>query len=130
VPGAPTGDAVLVAPRGTVNAGDAGIRVSGDIYIAAVHVLNADNIQVQGKSFGVPTPPHIDTGALSAASNASSAATKDAIDSAGRQNSSGDAPSIITVEVVGYGGDAETDDDRRRRRPPEPAAATPSNPVR
>src|SRR5262249_8783808 len=34
IPEAEAGDAVLVAPRGTVDAGDAGIRVSGNLVIA------------------------------------------------------------------------------------------------
>ncbi|MEJ0004663.1 MAG: filamentous hemagglutinin family protein [Pararobbsia sp.] len=50
------GDINLLAPRGTVDAGAAGIRVSGNLNVAALHVLNADNIQVQGKSTidGIP----------------------------------------------------------------------------
>jgi Filamentous haemagglutinin family outer membrane protein len=48
---------VLLPPRGTVDAGDAGIRVSGNLVIAAFQVLNANNIQVQGTSVGVPTGP-------------------------------------------------------------------------
>ena len=52
--GVEEGDVSLVAPEGTVNAGDAGIRVSGNITIAARFVLNVDNIQVSGQSKGVP----------------------------------------------------------------------------
>src|SRR5262249_46377909 len=48
IPGAPAGNISLIAPRGTVDAGAAGIRVSGNLVVAALHVLNADNIQVQG----------------------------------------------------------------------------------
>ncbi len=56
IPGALPGDINLLAPRGTVDAGAAGIRVSGNLNVAALHVLNADNIQVQGKSTidGIP----------------------------------------------------------------------------
>jgi hypothetical protein len=36
LPGVPVGNANLVAPRGTVNAGAAGIRVSGNLNIAAL----------------------------------------------------------------------------------------------
>jgi hypothetical protein len=38
VPGAPLGNANLIAPRGTVGAGAAGIRVSGNLNIASLYV--------------------------------------------------------------------------------------------
>jgi hypothetical protein len=57
------GDVSLIAPAGEVNAGDAGIRVSGNLNIAAAHVVGADNIQVSGLSIGVPVA--VDTSGLS-----------------------------------------------------------------
>jgi hypothetical protein len=45
----------LIAPKGTVNAGDAGIRVAGNLNIAAVQVIGANNITVAGTATGVPT---------------------------------------------------------------------------
>ncbi len=110
VVGAPPSDVDLIAPTGTVNAGDAGIRVSGNLSIAAVKVLNAGNIQVGGKSSGVPTTTAPNIAGLSAASSAAGAANNAASD-VGRQSqnqASADQnqipPSIITVEVIGYGG--------------------------
>ena len=50
----PAGDVDLHAPLGTIDAGEAGIRVSGNINIAALHVVNAANIQVKGESNGIP----------------------------------------------------------------------------
>ena len=52
--GVKEGDVTLIAPRGTVDAGDAGIRVSGNFTVAALFVLNAENIKVGGESKGVP----------------------------------------------------------------------------
>jgi filamentous hemagglutinin len=52
----------LIAPKGAVNAGDAGIRVAGNLNIAAVQVIGASNITVGGTATGVPTS---DAGALS-----------------------------------------------------------------
>ena len=60
----PKGDVDLVAPLGTVDPGEAGIRVSGNINIAALHVVNAANIQVQGESKGIPATATVNTGAL------------------------------------------------------------------
>ena len=117
VAGVAPGDVDLVAPAGTIDAGDAGIRVSGNINLAAAQVLNVGNIQAQGGSAGVPAL----TVSLSAsgmqAANANVAATAttgdvvgQARDSAGSQE---ELPSLISVEVVGYGGG---DDDRQSRK--------------
>jgi hypothetical protein len=113
VPDAPLGSVNLIAPAGTVDAGDAGIRVSGNINIAAQHVANATNIQVQGQSAGVPTG-RVDTGALSAASQASAAANQAAQDMASSKPVA-NAATMITVEVVGYGSPDEQEKRRLRR---------------
>ncbi len=103
-------DVDLIAPHGTVNAGDAGIRASGNLNIAAVQVLNAGNITAGGKTSGVPTTAAPNVGALSAASSVAGAANVAAnqVAQQGRnQATPGDEsgiPSIISVEVLGYGG--------------------------
>src|SRR4029450_5265322 len=53
VEGIPAGNVDLIAPNGAVDAGDAGIRVTGNLNIAATTVLNASNIQSSGTSSGV-----------------------------------------------------------------------------
>ena len=60
VEGVEAGDVDLIAPSGTIDAGDAGIRVTGNLNIAAVSVLNAWNIQVGGAASGAaaPAPDH------------------------------------------------------------------------
>jgi hypothetical protein len=74
----PPGNVDLDAPVGTVNAGDAGIGASGNINIAAAHVLGVDNINFGGTSAGVP--PEVSNlgvtlaGASSVASSATSGA--------------------------------------------------------
>ncbi|PQV46060.1 filamentous haemagglutinin family protein [Paraburkholderia sp. BL21I4N1] len=115
LPGSPPGDANLIAPRGTVDAGDAGIRVSGNLNVAALHVANADNIQVQGSSLGIPVGQSVNTGALSAASSAASAASQMAQDIA-KNNATGGAARrwTISVQVEGFGD--PTDDGKKRRR--------------
>jgi hypothetical protein len=92
----------LLAPRGTVDAGTAGIRASGNLIIAAVQVVNSFNVKVGGTTTGIPTTVVPDVGALNAASNTAGAATKsaDAPTASGRS----DRASIFIVEVVGYGG--------------------------
>lgn len=48
--GVEEGDVHLIAP----NAGDAGVRVSGNLTVAAFRVVNADNFDVGGEVKGVP----------------------------------------------------------------------------
>jgi hypothetical protein len=90
----------LIAPRGTVDAGDAGVRVTGSLFVAAQTVANADNFSVGGTSFGIPTGVSVDVGAQTGAS-AASAAAQDAAQAATSAGARGEQPSVITVNVLG-----------------------------
>jgi filamentous hemagglutinin family protein len=103
IPAIPPGDINLIAPQGTVDAGEAGIRVSGNLNIAAAHVLNTANIQVQGTSTGATTTTAPDVGALSTAGNASGAAAQ-AAENATAKPQAAPLPSIWIVEILGYSG--------------------------
>jgi filamentous hemagglutinin len=124
VTGVPPGDVDLVAPTGTIDAGDAGIRVSGNLNLAAVQILNASNIQVAGSSSGVPVISAPNVGNLTAASNAVAAVNNaaEATQQSHDENAPQDTPSLITVEVVGYGGgdtdegSGAGDEESRRKR--------------
>ena len=118
LPDVPVGDADLIAPRGTVDAGAAGIRVSGNLNIAALHIANVDNIQVQGKTTGIPVVASVDTGALTAASSAASAVTQMAQNLV-RTNAAGVQQRhwIITVQVEGFGDSSDDDGKQKKRRP-------------
>jgi filamentous hemagglutinin family protein len=95
----------LIAPRGTVDAGEAGIRAQGNLYIAALHVRGADNISVQGNAVGVPvvSAPAAGLTALRSDTDLASAVQQslDALQSAAGPR--GVTPSTFTVEVIGYG---------------------------
>jgi hypothetical protein len=110
VPGVPPGNVDLFAPHGTVDAGEGGIRVSGNITIAALQVLNLANIQVQGAAVGLPTVQGPPVAALTTASN-QTAATQQA--AAPPADSNSDRPSVILVEFLGFGGESGSDPDRR-----------------
>ena len=71
ISGIAAGDVDLIAPLGVIDAGEAGIRVSGNANLAALTVVNAANVQVGGRSSGLPTVVAPNVGALSSASSAS-----------------------------------------------------------
>ncbi|XHR28642.1 MAG: filamentous hemagglutinin family protein [Chthoniobacteraceae bacterium] len=112
VDGVEPGTVDLIAPIGTVDAGEAGIRSTGDLYVSALHVLNANHIDVGGQSSGVTaasTGMSIST--MTSAAN-TSAAVMNSSEMAVRQAANTtsemlDTPSVITVEVLGYGGGEE-----------------------
>lgn len=103
--GTTPGNLNLVAVNGTINAGEAGIRASGNANLSALTVVNAANIQVTGKTTGVPTVVAPDVGAISAASATAAAAAQSAqqMAQASTAPSASQTPSSITVEVTGFG---------------------------
>ena len=113
-------DVYLIAPRGTVDAGDAGVRVAGNLFVAAAAVANSDNFQVGGSSIGVSASPVVDAGAV-AASNAASAAAAQAATAATNQQAQ-DAGTQIYVDVQGFAGSEDRCDQN-----PRPADCPPEN---
>lgn len=95
----------LLAFFGEVNAGDAGIRVIGDLNIAALRVVNAANIQVSGDATGIPTIAAVNIGALTSASSAASAVSIAATQLAERSRPQPvfDLPTILNVRFVDFG---------------------------
>jgi len=100
-----------------VNAGDAGIRVAGNLNIAAVQVIGAANITVVGTSTGVPvSEAGAFAGALSGANslgdaskNAVAALTSDIGNSANYQQMTDSLqPSFIVVKMFCLGVECET----------------------
>lgn len=107
VPEVPPGDIDLIAPLGTIDAGEAGIRVSGNVNLAALRVVNAENIQVKGEAVGIPVVAAVNVGALSNASAAASQAATAAQDAVQRERAAQRQalPSVFTVRVLGFGGE-------------------------
>ncbi|WP_319718649.1 filamentous hemagglutinin family protein [Pseudomonas aeruginosa] len=105
IPEVAPGDIDLIAPLGTIDAGEAGIRISGNVNVAALQVVNAANIQTQGQSSGIPLVASVNTGALTSASAAASSATQAAEDVSRQQQAAARQrmPSVITVQVLGFG---------------------------
>jgi filamentous hemagglutinin family protein len=129
VPSVRPGNIDLVAPLGSIDLGEAGVRVSGNVNLAALQIINATNIQVQGVSSGLPVVTGPPVGALTSANN-TTAASQQAQPAAPAANSQ---PSIIIVEVLGYGGgaDGETSPEDKRRPPPaEQRSYNPNDPLK
>ncbi|QYG09934.1 filamentous hemagglutinin family protein [Janthinobacterium sp. PAMC25594] len=107
----PAGDVDLLAPLGTIDAGEAGIRVSGSVNLAALTVMNAANIQVKGESRGMPTVASVNVAAMTNASAAATQATTAAQEVVQRERAATRSaqPSVFTVRVLGFGSDAPTD---------------------
>src|SRR5262249_37173589 len=134
VTGVSPGDVDLIAPAGGIDAGDAGIRVSGNLNLAAVQIINAGNIQVGGTSVGIPTIAAPNIANLTSASN-TIGASSNAAQQLAAQNSGAapqeELPSIISVEVLGYGGgEGDEDEQKRKQQQQQPNSAFDQRPYR
>ncbi len=106
-PETPPSSVTLLAPVGTVDAGDAGVRASGNVFVAAARVANADNFKVGGQSFGVPSLGVVAAPALP--SSAASAITAQLAKVGEAAQGAGDRLSRIFVDVLGYLGGKSAD---------------------
>ena len=108
----PPGNVDLDAPVGTVDAGDAGIGASGNINIAAAHVIGIDNINFGGTAAGVPSDISNLSASLSGVSAVASSSTSSAESSVASQAGAKEtaplaqtALSWLDVFVTGLGED-------------------------
>ncbi|MBH2070084.1 MAG: filamentous hemagglutinin family protein [Burkholderiales bacterium] len=126
IPEVPPGDIDLIAPLGSIDAGEAGIRVSGNVNLAALQVVNAENIQVQGKSTGMPVIAAVNVGALSNASAAASQAVTAAQDVLQRERAATRQaqPSLFTVKVLGFGNEQADEGGVGKHQGGEPQASS------
>ncbi|MBV9512269.1 MAG: filamentous hemagglutinin family protein [Caulobacteraceae bacterium] len=93
-------DVFLIAPVGTVDAGDAGVRSAGNVFIAALQVANADAIQAAGTISGSGAPSAVNVAAATSGDAAATAAAQAAQQAAAQQ--SGNQHPLIYVDVLGY----------------------------
>ena len=108
-PDSPNANIILVAPVGEVDAGDAGVRASGNVFVAAARVANADNFSAGGDISGVPSATAtagaaVPTDAASSVVGAISALANNAANNT-------DKLSLISVDVLGFLGGVGDDCD-------------------
>ncbi len=108
IPEVPPGNLDLIAPLGTIDAGEAGIRFSGNANFSALHVVNAENIKGDGEVTGIPVMAAVNVSALTSASAASSSAATAAQDTVQRSRAEArkNQPSIFSVQILGFGGES------------------------
>jgi len=107
-PGVAAGNVNLVAPVGTVNAGEAGIGAAGNINIAALVVTNVANINYGGTATGVPALVNNVTAQVQGAAQTGTTAQTSETESLLNQNKepaplAGAAISWLEVFVSGLG---------------------------
>ncbi len=99
------GSVDLYAPAGEINAGDAGIGAAGNIFLGALLVRGADNINFGGSATGVPVaapaPVSVGLGNLQDASKAANEATQSLASST--VNTNDFKPTFLSIEVIGLG---------------------------
>jgi filamentous hemagglutinin family protein len=112
LPSVPVGNIDLTAPLGTIDAGEAGVRSSGNLNLAASRLANTAGFSAGGKTTGNSAAPSFSLGAAEAAGAAAGASQ------AAGQNlnarSDNQLPSVIEVEVISVSGESE--EERRKKR--------------
>ncbi len=117
------GNVDLIAPNGYVDAGDAGIRVTGNLNIAAQVVLNTSNISAGGNTTGsavsASSAPSVTTVTSAANTGAATTTTNKSADQVPQEAPKpvADIASLYTVEVIGYGGGSAEEDEKKEPVP-------------
>jgi hypothetical protein len=95
------GNVDLYAPRGVVNASDAGI-VAGNLTIAATAVLGTSNITVSGTSVGVPVDTSALSGSVSSASGSAAGAASSAEASLAQTSGTAEEEAPLASEAMNW----------------------------
>ena len=126
VEGVAPGNVDLIAPSGVIDAGDAGIRSTGTLNLAATKILNADNIIAvmttgappSAAPASAPPPAAPPAAAPPAAANSAAAANNSASQTASKNSASSadqdQSPSIFSIDILGYGGGDEEDEQNKK----------------
>ena len=105
-PDTPAASVTLLAPVGTIDAGDAGLRISGAANFLANVFANADNVKAGGTVSGLPSATAAP--APAAPASAASAIAANMFRAGGGASDSADRMSRIIVDILGYFGDGSS----------------------
>ncbi len=99
-----TGNAVIAAVSGVIDAGDAGITTGGDLILATDTVLNAGQIEAGGDSVGVPADMGgvaVDLGSMDTSNSSGDGAKQTELIAQDASDQFGEASiAILRVEVI------------------------------
>ena len=117
--GTAPGDVDLFAPKGFIDAGEAGIRSAGNLTLFATEVRNSANISFSGSATGVPTTTAAPNLSLATASNTTAAATASEAQSATDRDGRGESRTqnrsrLLVLEFLGFAEDGEESYRKRR----------------
>jgi len=113
LPSIAVGNIDLTAPLGTIDAGEAGVRSSGNLNLAAARLANTSGFSSGGKTTGGSSAPSFSLAAADAA-GAAAGAGQQAAQNLGGSRAEGQQPSVLEVEVLSISGESE--EERRKKR--------------
>jgi Filamentous haemagglutinin family outer membrane protein len=106
----------LFAPRGEINAGEAGIRAGGKINLDAVTVVGANDIQVAGGGNLAP-PPAVGNAATDVGSLGQSATAAGPADDDNKKKEAATPKRRLLLDLLGFGDtDADDEDERKKKK--------------
>lgn len=94
----------LYAPKGKIDAGDAGIKSAGASFFGAQFILGGANIETNGPSIGIPPPPPVGNAATNVGSLGQSA-TAAGTDAGENSTSKRRSRRQVLLELLGFGGE-------------------------
>jgi hypothetical protein len=116
-PLAAAGNVYLIAPRGIVDGGDAGVRSSGNISVKANVVLNSGNFAASGTNNAPPPPPALSSPPPPPPPSSAASSNDDATKSL--NNASADNfNAALNVEVAGFGEEPNTPESKASEEAP------------
>jgi hypothetical protein len=96
----------LYAPTGAIDAGEAGIRAAGNVFLGATVVRGADNLSIGGTAVGAPPPVAtvgVTAGLANAGNAAAAAARTDSGDDEDDKRRKRRARRDLLLEFLGFG---------------------------
>lgn len=105
----------LFAPRGEINAGEAGIKTSGSLTLDAPVIVGGNDIQIPGGN--VAPPPVVGNAATSVGDLGQSATAAGPAQADENSKSAATPRRRLLLDFLGFGGDDEDEEEKKKRQP-------------